>query len=79
MKKQLFAIRFATCRITRNLPASGPLLLICHNRMLLRSLSEWLAPLRYKQVPIRCLLLCAIEAGDLLDSVKKEFPFPGRM
>ena len=25
----------------------------------------------YKQVPTHCLLLCAIEAGDLLDSVKK--------
>ena len=36
--KRIFAIRFATCRITRNLPASGPLLMICHNRMLLRSL-----------------------------------------
>ena len=37
--KRIFAIRYATCRITRNLPASGPLLMICHNRMLLRSLS----------------------------------------
>ena len=37
--KWIFAIRFATCRITRNLPASGPLLMICHNRMLLCSLS----------------------------------------
>ena len=25
---------------------------------------------RIKQVPTNCLLLCAIEAGDLLDSVK---------
>ena len=38
--KRIFAIRFATCRITRNLPASGPLLMICHNRMLLRSLKK---------------------------------------
>ena len=30
---------FATCRIIRNPPASGSLLMICHNRMLLRSLS----------------------------------------
>ena len=30
---RIFAIRFATCRITRNLPASGPLLMICHNRI----------------------------------------------
>ena len=28
----------------------------------------------YKQVPTHCLLLCAIEAGDLLDSVKKSSP-----
>ena len=33
---------------------------------------EWLAPLRYKQVLTHCLLLCAIEAGDLLDSVKPQ-------
>ena len=37
--KRIFAIRFATCRIIRNPPASGSLLMICHNRMLLRSLS----------------------------------------
>ena len=72
LSKRIFAIRFATCRITRNLPASGPLLMICHNRIaasqLIRSglYHSW-----YKQVPTHCLLLCAIEAGDLLDSVKK--------
>ena len=37
--KRIFATRFATCRIIRNPPASGSLLMICHNRMLLRSLS----------------------------------------
>ena len=31
--KRIFAIRYATCRITRNPPASGPLLMICHNRI----------------------------------------------
>ena len=46
--------------------------LLAHNRItalqfIRRSLhSSW-----YKQVPIHCLLLFAIEAGDLLDSVKK--------
>ena len=46
--------------------------LLAHNRIaasqLIRSglYHSW-----YKQVPTHCLLLCAIEAGDLLDSVKK--------
>ena len=46
--------------------------LLAHNRItapqfIRRSLhSSW-----YKQVPTHCLLLFAIEAGDLLDSVKK--------
>ena len=46
--------------------------LLAHNRItapqfIKRSLhSSW-----YKQVPTHCLLLFAIEAGDLLDSVKK--------
>ena len=30
---------FATCKIIRNPPASGSLLMICHNRMLLRNLN----------------------------------------
>ena len=46
--------------------------LLVHNRIaasqLIRSglYHSW-----YKQVPTHCLLLCAIEAGDLLNSVKK--------
>ena len=76
--KRIFAIRFATCRITRNLPASGPLLMICHNRvaasqLIRRSLhSSW-----YKQAPTHCLLLRAIEAGVLFNSIKKQPTHPG--
>ena len=31
--KRIFTIHLAACRITRNLPASGSLLMICHNRI----------------------------------------------
>ena len=31
--KRIFAIRYVTCRITRDPPASGSLLMICHNRI----------------------------------------------
>ena len=69
--KRIFTIRFATCRIIRDPPASGSFLMIFHNRaaasQLIRSClyHSW-----YKQVPTHCLLLRAIEAEDLLDSVE---------
>ena len=69
--KRIFAIRFATCRIIRDPPASGSFLMIFHNRVaasqLIRSglYHSW-----YKQVPIHCLLLRATSQGTCLTRLK---------
>ena len=68
--KRIFAIRFATCRITRNLPQAGPHM-ICHNRIAASQLIRIACTTPdTSKVPTYCLLLCAIEAGTC-DSVKR--------
>ena len=72
--KRTFAIRFATCKIIRNPPASGPPLMIFHERSRFATCQWELSTPTDISIPLtHRLVLRALEAGECLSAFKKDF------